>query len=1836
MQFLILILIGASALCHEALAGTLQPLRTNTFNFPFVDTVFDSARSRLYAINAASNQIVAIRLADGVAERTFTFNHAPETLALRPDGRFLYASMPVQPHNSYWFDAHTGYVGEINLETSTKTQEWQIDVDPYDILATDDGWVIVPDGSAQWTDVAIYRAGSGTRSGRGSIRQTSHVALHPSQTRFYSADTDLSPSDIMSWRFDKTTGAITAGFDSPYHGDYPMGGGVYTHPNGTNLLTAGGALYTSSDVQSEDMRYIRTLAGGPVSAVYFDALHNATFTSGNSANWFDTPRLQLVYYGATFEPVSQWDFTDPVSYISGDTNFLYLLSVRPDKTVLTVYANPAAGAETNSAPVASFNFTPNAPTTLSTISLDASASSDDGGSTNLLYRWDFQADGSWDVPYTNTAVAQVRYNIGGTKTIRLEVMDRFGVTSRQEKTINVPFAPDPGTPGGTNVSFTIPFAPADLVADTKRFHLFATDTFGKRMVVLNLTNGFIEREFTFQQMPESMCITPNGSNLYVAQITRLHSPYWFSSQTGYVAQFDLATLTKIREIRIEADPAAIVATDNGLLGITGGSDQWTEVQVINGLTGQRLSGASIYMSARLALHPSQNAMYTGDVGLSPADHRRFSFDPITGANLGFWDSPYHGDYSIYGQPFPTPDGRYIISQGGVVLSSSPSQSFDLRFVQNLEGGMFSSLAFDTTNQAIFTVGGSWNTASTFRYYNANFELVRSEPLTSEATRIFASAEKLWLVGNQGSNTVVFVRPNPALGALSNATPVANFSINPTAPTTLDYIQFDGGLSTDEDAASLQYRWDWQADGTYDTTFTNNAHASFRFIGPGSHTVRLQIKDRFGVLAQVDRAFTVTAGFDPGAALTQTNAPFQLPFVANDAAFDPLQPRLFALDNSSNRLVVVNLETGMAEREFRFDFKPEAIAITPNGLKMYVALITGPHTFYSGLPHRGFVAEFTLNTLGKTREFEAPIDPNDIVATDSGRVIISDGSDQWTEVAVFDATTAQKLGSSSVYMGLRLALHPNQTTVYGGETGVSPAGFTHFDISSTGSFASSWDSVYYGNYILGGKPFIFPDASGIFGPSGVVLSVSPNQTFDLKYLRTMPINGITDAAFDSARKVMAAAAAGSKVVFYDYQNNSVIVERPVPGAAFVGMRNGRAAVLANGASSSKISFFRIPAQTIEENLAPTITLDSPTNGAVVAVGAPLTVNYVATDEDGDVKDVKILNGGVVMPLTDNTILFTNAGVFDLKAVATDNFNVSGTSQVARVTATFPPTVAITEPAPDSVLISPFTVRIAINATDSDGSIARVRLYDNGQLLKTFTAAPFVFDLPAATPAIHNIYAETTDNLGITSVSTAVRFVVGGYGADNLTSDIIVLGGVSQAVYDNTVRATRQKYEPNHGGNGGGRSLWWAWKAPANGVAVVSTAGSDFDTLLGVYTWSSTSSLQNLAAVASNDDDPAAPPASRVKFNATLNTTYFIAVDGRDGFAGNVLLSISEFTSESIVPNDKFANAEPILVNSTNTAKNVGATREAFEPAHAGNNGGASVWWFTRMAQSGTIEISTEGSDFDTLLAVYTGGSTSPIGLTPVASNDDASASLISSKVTFQASPFVSYYIAVDGYNGASGNIRLTSRFLSSNPTSLPANDNFTNAIVIARPTYVTNTSSLYATAEPNEPLHAGQAGGRSLWWSWTAPVNGPVYLSTRASSIDTLLAVYTGTSLSNLTQVAANDDDPAGLRTSSLYFEAVAGTRYRIAVDGFNGVGGNIVLALNQTVTEPPRLAMQMQNSNLLLSAEGAASQIVIEQSFDLVSWEVAATVQPGEMVSIPTQPIPDSPKTAFFRVKALP
>jgi hypothetical protein len=429
--------------------------------------------------------------------------------------------------------------------------------------------------------------------------------------------------------------------------------------------------------------------------------------------------------------------------------------------------------------------------------------------------------------------------------------------------------------------------------------------------------------------------------------------------------------------------------------------------------------------------------------------------------------------------------------------------------------------------------------------------------------------------------------------------------------------------------------------------------------------------------------------------------------------------------------------------------------------------------------------------------------------------------------------------------------------------------------------------------------------------------------------------------------------------------------------------------------------------------------------------------------------------------------------------------------------------------------------------------------------------------------------------------------------------------------NTKLATKEPGEPDHAGDPGGHSVWFSWTPTTGGPIEISTCSQrgDLDTLLAVYTGTA---LNSLDPVVSNDDG--SNPRCRAtdasaQFTATAGTTYRIAVDGKGGSSGGFQLIL-----EGLVANDDFAKPQSLggaLPATALFSSNRFATKQAGEPDHAGDPGGASVWFKWTAPLSGPVSVDTCGSNIDTLLAVYTGKAVG--SLTPVQSNDDGSGKCApASRLSFDAVANTVYKIAVDGKAGAQGSIQLE-------VDARPGNDDFGTATALpgSLGIYWPGSTRL-ATKQPGEPDHAGDAGGHSVWFSWTPSKSAAVEFDACTGTFDPLFAIYTGGAVGALTPVATSDAGTGECEEGgrSVAFDAVAGSTYRLAIDGAGGDSGHFELHLRPAIAHPRSLAISRAGDGSGSVVSGPAT--VACDSSCSYAFEV------GELVTLSAEPAPGS------------
>lgn len=288
------------------------------------------------------------------------------------------------------------------------------------------------------------------------------------------------------------------------------------------------------------------------------------------------------------------------------------------------------------------------------------------------------------------------------------------------------------------------------------------------------------------------------------------------------------------------------------------------------------------------------------------------------------------------------------------------------------------------------------------------------------------------------------------------------------------------------------------------------------------------------------------------------------------------------------------------------------------------------------------------------------------------------------------------------------------------------------------------------------------------------------------------------------------------------------------------------------------------------------------------------------------------------------------------------------------------------------------------------------------------------------------------------------------------------------------------------------------------------------------------------------------------------------------------------------NDDYSGRLPLQIGFADRRSNLEATVEPGEKLTPEDSGGfgcsengtaesggiqmaATMWWeFTGTGEP--ITVSTLGSNFDTVLAVYDVGGGALIGcnddLQPADFTRPSLEYRLASEIQFASVAGTHYAVQVGGCVPAdacgkqSGEVALR----VSKP---PSNDNRPEAtpITAGAPVIATNTG---ATLAPDEVTHCGEDDyAKTVWFRYTAPSAGTAAFS--AAGFNSVLAVYREDST---TPLGCNNDLLEGLNGASRWpmiqppeppVPVVPGN-YLIQVGGYYDIGFTSVAARNGPFT----------------------------------------------------------------------
>jgi hypothetical protein len=370
----------------------------------------------------------------------------------------------------------------------------------------------------------------------------------------------------------------------------------------------------------------------------------------------------------------------------------------------------------------------------------------------------------------------------------------------------------------------------------------------------------------------------------------------------------------------------------------------------------------------------------------------------------------------------------------------------------------------------------------------------------------------------------------------------------------------------------------------------------------------------------------------------------------------------------------------------------------------------------------------------------------------------------------------------------------------------------------------------------------------------------------------------------------------------------------------------------------------------------------------------------------------------------------------------------------------------------------------------------------------------------------------------------------------------------------------------GASGTSGDVWFTMTPTQTGTLRINTCGSAFDTVLSVHTGCPGSTGNQIAC----DDDSAVGPCvgtfqSAVDVGVVAGTTYLIRIAA---FAGNINNGAYTLSSAFVPPaNDNCASATSYAIGTVVTGVTTGGTVDG--SSSCGSTGGAPDVWF-QMTPScpGPVRLSLCGSAYDTVMSVHSG--CPGTAANQLYCDDDAGSSgdcpfTLQSSLDFNVASGTTYYIRISGFNGAAGQYRLSSRYLTA------GSDDCSSAPTVGDGSYVVSNCG----ATTDGPMEHGCSFccgdfqlSNDLWFRYIAQECGTLTVTTCGNpGFDTKLAAYAGgCPFGDDTAIACNDDagcGPSGT-LSRMSFAVTRGSTYTIRLGGYATARGATTMQISST------------------------------------------------------------------------
>jgi len=510
-----------------------------------------------------------------------------------------------------------------------------------------------------------------------------------------------------------------------------------------------------------------------------------------------------------------------------------------------VFADLPSGSHVG--PSANFTANPTAVLTLNPVSFDASTSRDSRGSQNLQYRWDFEGNYDWTQWKSSSKKTSHTFKKEGNFTSRLQVKDSDGFIDETALTIRV---------------------------QTKR-----VDHAPTAKISVSQKEGTTSTNFQFEVEVFSKIHTP--SHLLQVRWDWDHDGKWDTSFSRARDFFHTFENEGWQEVWLEVrDTDSSSSIEKGFYIDGKENDSMRNKEIGRIFVEKSTAPLASFRTWPVSISPNTNVHFNAAESIRASEYR--------------WDFDGDGRFDVAWNSGNKKIQRVYSSVGifDVILEVRNSAGEIDRTVRSVAVNDFNNIlpeakftARNRTNSFLgsqtavlldevqFSASGSRDEDGSDRLIEVRWDFegdgIFDTTFSTEKTAVHRYTETGWQTptlqihderGGMASDKA-------QIKVVANTAPIASLKITPSIGTRETSFRFDASAGRDDQTGTnnLDYRFDFNGDGIFDTKFTNGRSKSKKIPQIGKFTAIVEMRDHANATSRATASFEVSDPMPPSAA-----------------------------------------------------------------------------------------------------------------------------------------------------------------------------------------------------------------------------------------------------------------------------------------------------------------------------------------------------------------------------------------------------------------------------------------------------------------------------------------------------------------------------------------------------------------------------------------------------------------------------------------------------------------------------------------------------------------------------------------------------------------------------------------------------------------------------------------------------------------------------------------------------------------------------------------------------------------------------------------------------------